>query len=142
MQKMKAERGSHFLILEKSVSVTRRITCHILAMVQFKQSFIYNGAHPKTSSWKPEGENSSCCLSEDVECDEETGHIIGLHLSSSCLYGSVNSSNRLFRLVHLQKLDLSDNYFNYSQIPTAIRNFTRLRYLNLSASASAFFGAS
>ncbi|PRQ57394.1 putative leucine-rich repeat-containing, plant-type, leucine-rich repeat domain, L [Rosa chinensis] len=115
------------------------------ALLQFKHSFFINinaslhdGAHSKTSSWKPEGGNSSCCSWEGVECDEGTGHVIGLDLSSSLLFGSINSSSTLFRLVHLQKLNLADNDFNYSQIPTTIRNFPRLRYLDLSGSV--FFG--
>ncbi|KAM5554651.1 receptor-like protein 7 [Rosa sericea] len=67
-------------------------------------------------------------------CEGNTGHVIGLDLSSSCLYGSINSNSTLFRLVHLQSLNLVDNNFNYSQIPTTIRNLPKLRYLNLSAS--------
>ncbi|KAL6125876.1 hypothetical protein ACLB2K_073927 [Fragaria x ananassa] len=71
---------------------------------------------------------------DGVECDEQTGYVIGLDLRSSCLYGSINSNSSLFRLVHLQKLDLADNDFNYSRIPTSIRNFPSLTYLDLSAS--------
>ncbi|KAK9911012.1 hypothetical protein M0R45_034941 [Rubus argutus] len=41
----------------------------------------------------------------------------------------------LFRLAHLQSLNLAYNYFNSSQVPTSIRNFSRLRYLNLSHSS-------
>ncbi|XP_040374242.1 receptor-like protein 6 [Rosa chinensis] len=109
-------------------------TCHdgeISALLQFKQSFVidmsaseYVGAYPKISSWKS---NSSCCLWDGVECDEKTGHVIGLDLSSSCLNGSFSSNNTLFSLVHLQRLNLADNAFNFSQIPTSIRNFPRLR---------------
>ncbi|XP_061999171.1 receptor-like protein 6 [Rosa rugosa] len=110
----------------------------IYALLQFKQSFIIDmsasvdkGAYPKISSWKS---NSSCCSWDGIECDEKTGHVIGLNLNSSCLYGSFSSNNTLFSLVHLQRLNLADNDFNFSQIPTSIRNFPRLRYLNLSYS--------
>ncbi|XP_061999242.1 receptor-like protein 7 [Rosa rugosa] len=121
-------------------------TCHgeeSSALLQFKQSFIIDpsassadGSYPKVSSWKAaEGQqNSNCCSWDGVECDEETGHVIGLDLSSSCLYGFINSSSTLFRLIHLQRLNLADNHFNYSQIPTTIRKFPRLRYLDLSHS--------
>ncbi|KAM5554373.1 hypothetical protein ABKV19_022647 [Rosa sericea] len=120
-------------------------TCHddeISALLQFKQSFVinksasvYDGAYPKISSWKSGGDqNSSCCSWDGVECDEKTGHVIELDLSSSCLSGSFSSNNTLFSLVHLQRLNLADNHFNYSRIPTSIRNFPRLRYLNLSYS--------
>ncbi|KAI5345043.1 hypothetical protein L3X38_012920 [Prunus dulcis] len=112
------------------------------ALLQFKESFIidksasrYDGAYPKVSSWKPaRGGNSSCCLWDGVECDEKTGHVIGLNLSSSYLYGSFDSNSSLFSLVHLQRLSLSDNNFNYSQIPSSIRNFPSLTHLDLSAS--------
>uniref|UniRef100_A0A2N9HYT2 Leucine-rich repeat-containing N-terminal plant-type domain-containing protein n=1 Tax=Fagus sylvatica TaxID=28930 RepID=A0A2N9HYT2_FAGSY len=80
------------------------------ALLQFKESFIINN------------------------CDEDTGHVIGLDLSSSCLYGSINSNSSLFRLVHLQSLNLAHNHFNYSQIPSQVGNLSRLTYLNLSSS--------
>ncbi|XP_004305039.1 PREDICTED: receptor-like protein 12-like [Fragaria vesca subsp. vesca] len=113
------------------------------ALVQFKESFTISasasgleGAYPKVLSWKPAqgGNKTNCCTWDGVECDEQTGYVIGLDLRSSCLFGSINSNSSLFRLVHLQRLDLADNDFNYSQIPTSIRNFPSLTYLDLSAS--------
>ncbi|KAB2631870.1 receptor-like protein 12 [Pyrus ussuriensis x Pyrus communis] len=110
------------------------------ALLQFKDSFIIDKSassdgYPKVSSWKPaEGENSTCCSWKGVECDEKTGRVIGLDLGSSCLHGSINTNNSLFHLVHLQRLNLSDNNFNYSQIPTSIRNFPSLTHLDLSFS--------
>ncbi|CAL8121427.1 unnamed protein product [Prunus armeniaca] len=112
------------------------------ALLQFKESFIidksasrYDGAYPKVSSWKPAGGGNSSCSSWDgVECDEKTGHVIGLNLSSSYLHGSFDSNSSLFSLVHVQRLSLSDNNFNHSQIPSSIRNFPSLTHLDLSAS--------
>ncbi|CAN6704004.1 unnamed protein product [Malus baccata var. baccata] len=112
------------------------------ALLQFRDSFTIDksasrspNAYPKVSSWKPaEGGNNACCSWEGVKCDEKTGHVIGLDLGSSCLHGSINSNSSLFRLVHLQRLNLSDNNFNYSQIPTSIRNFPSLTHLDLSTS--------
>ena len=116
------------------------------ALLQFKQSFFINeyassdpSAYPKVATWKSHGEGegeegSDCCSWDGVECDRETGRVIGLHLASSCLYGSINSSNTLFNLVHLRRLDLSDNYFNYSEIPFVVGQLSRLRSLNLSVS--------
>ncbi|KAL6321689.1 hypothetical protein AAG906_031198 [Vitis piasezkii] len=77
------------------------------ALLQFKQSFLI-----------------------DEHCDRETGHVIGLHLASSCLSGSINSSSTLFsfsgelsasigRLGSLIELDIS------------ACNFTRLQSLQL-----------
>ncbi|KAK4572123.1 hypothetical protein RGQ29_030516 [Quercus rubra] len=111
-------------------------------LLQFKDSFVINKsassepwAYPKVASWTLEGNNNDCCSWDGVECDEFTGHVIGLDLNSSCLYGSINSTNSLFHLVHLQMLNLADNHFNYSQIPSAISNLSKLTYLDLSFSA-------
>uniref|UniRef100_A0A2N9H924 Leucine-rich repeat-containing N-terminal plant-type domain-containing protein n=1 Tax=Fagus sylvatica TaxID=28930 RepID=A0A2N9H924_FAGSY len=81
-------------------------------------------AYPKVKSWTLEGEGSDCCSWDGVSCDEDTGHVIGLDLSSSCLYGSINSNSSLFRLVHLQSLNLAHNHFNYSQIPSQVNIFS------------------
>ncbi|VFQ73646.1 unnamed protein product [Cuscuta campestris] len=125
----------HYSSLEK----TRR-RCHDeekAALLQFKHSFAstnqcHIGVHPKPKleSWK---EGGDCCSWEGVECDEQTDHyhVVGLDLSGSCLYGSINSSNALFTLTHLQRLDLSYNDFNYSHIPSAVGNLSRLTHLNL-----------
>jgi Leucine-rich repeat (LRR) protein len=109
------------------------------ALLQFKESFIINESasyyHPncqKVASWTVEGDKSDCCSWDGVECDEHTGHVIGLNLSSSCLFGSINSNSSLFRLVHLQRLDLSYNDFNGSHIPSQVRDLSRLIDLDLS----------
>ncbi|XP_059449547.1 receptor-like protein 6 [Corylus avellana] len=101
------------------------------ALLQFKQSFIIHKSasmkswfdfppdYPhcqKVGSWTVEGDKSDCCSWDGVECDKDTGHVIGLELSSSCLYGSINSTSSLFRLVHLQRLNLAFNDFNYLEI--------------------------
>ncbi|XP_021805882.1 receptor like protein 30-like [Prunus avium] len=114
------------------------------ALLQFKESFAISKsvsadplAYPKVSFWTREGDGnrSNCCSWDGVECDEDFGHVVGLDLRSSCLYGSINSSNTLFRLVHLQRLDLSDNHFNFSQIPSRFGDdLSSLTYLNLSNS--------
>ena len=77
-------------------------------LLQFKESFVINqsasfdpSAYPKVASWTLEG---NCCSWDGVECDEVTGHVIGLDLNSSCLYGSIDSNSSLFHLVHLQRL--------------------------------------
>ncbi|XP_040370066.1 receptor-like protein 6 isoform X4 [Rosa chinensis] len=97
------------------------------ALLQFKVSFTIHKsasldpfAYPKVASWAQEGDHqmTNCCSWDGVECHKESGHVIGLDLSSSCLYGSIDSSSSLFQLVHLQTLDLSDNHFNFSEIPS------------------------
>ena len=61
--------------------------------------------------------------------------MIGLDLSSSCLYGSILSNSSLFSLVHLRRLNLAYNHFNSSQIPSGFSRLSGLTYLNLSASS-------
>ncbi|XP_015962341.1 receptor-like protein 6 [Arachis duranensis] len=106
------------------------------ALLSFKQSFFiskyasYNPfSYPKTLSWNP---STDCCLWDGIECDELTGHVISIDLSSSQLHGSMDPNSTLFSLVHLQSLDLSDNHFNHSQIPARIGDLSQLRHLNVS----------
>ncbi|KAM1016141.1 hypothetical protein ACFX13_046615 [Malus domestica] len=114
-------------------------------LLQFKESFTIDKsasssafAYPKVASWTREGDQnqSNCCSWDGVQCHAESGHVIGLELKSSCLYGSINSNSTIFRLVHLQMLDLSDNNFNSSEIPSRLgHDLSSLSYLNLSLSA-------
>jgi len=108
------------------------------ALLQFKESLVINksasyepSAYPKVASWKADGERGNCCSWDGVECDGDSGHVIGLDLSSSCLYGSIDSNSSLFHLVQLRRLNLADNDFNNSKIPSGIRNLSRLVDLNL-----------
>ncbi|XVF04403.1 hypothetical protein REPUB_Repub05bG0079300 [Reevesia pubescens] len=111
-----------------------------LALLQFKEGFIIDKINassdrcvfPKVDQWKFQGVD--CCSWEGIECDHNTGYVISLNLSKSCLHGSINSRSSLFRLVHLEKLNLAYNNFSYSEIPSALGNLTRLTYLNLSYS--------
>ncbi|CBI28430.3 unnamed protein product, partial [Vitis vinifera] len=137
--------SSFHLIVTNSSSSVQQPLCHdneSSALLQFKQSFLIDEyasedsyAYPKVATWKSHGEGSDCCSWDGVECDRETGHVIGLHLASSCLYGSINSSSTLFSLVHLRRLDLSDNDFNYSEIPHGVSQLSRLRILYLAGTS-------
>jgi Leucine-rich repeat (LRR) protein len=134
------------LLTAASLSSLQQPLCHDderSALLQFKDSFILDhkyasldpSAYPKVASWSLEGGTSTnCCSWDGVDCNEDTGHVVGLDLASSCLYGSFNSSNSLFRLLQLQRLNLADNDFNDSQIPFGVGNLLRLTYLNLSYS--------
>jgi len=113
-----------------------------LSLLQFKQSFsIQNSSafleffcpyhFPKTKSWK---EGTDCCLWDGVTCDLKTGHVTGLDLSCSMLYGTLLPNNSLFSLHHLQHLDLSFNDFNSSHISSRFGQFSSLTHLNLSGS--------
>ncbi|KAL7250042.1 hypothetical protein ACSBR1_012109 [Camellia fascicularis] len=98
------------IILANSFSAEQSL-CHAdesSALLQFKQTFSINksassdpSAYPKVASWKLERERSNCCSWDGVECDQDTGHVIGLDLINNFLHGSINSSSSLFSLVHL-----------------------------------------
>ncbi|XP_034911598.1 receptor-like protein Cf-9 homolog [Populus alba] len=114
---------------------------HSLSLLQFKQSFSINSSalseyycsypFPKTESWK---EGTDCCLWDGVTCDLKTGHVTGLDLSCSMLYGTLRPNNSLFSLHNLQQLDLSFNDFNTSHISSRFGHFSSLTHLNLSGS--------
>ncbi|XP_058202584.1 receptor-like protein 20 [Rhododendron vialii] len=116
------------------------------ALLQFKHNFVIDkfasvdpSAYPKLESWKLlDGKSNGCCSWDGVKCDQDTGHVIGLDLSSSFLLGSINSNSSLFTLAHLHSLNLADNEFNFSEIPSRIGHLLRLTSLNLSKSE--FFG--
>ena len=108
------------------------------ALLQFKEETLMIIDEPScldvTASWTI-GDKSDCCSWDGVECDEATGHVIVLDLSGrTCFFGSINPSSSLFRLVHLQSLNLAYNNFNYSQIPSQLGNLSRLTHLNLCSS--------
>ncbi|GLU17260.1 hypothetical protein SLE2022_336430 [Rubroshorea leprosula] len=81
-----------------------------LALLQFKESFVIDKhassndpfAYPKANLWKSQG--MDCYSWEGIWCDQDTSHVIGLDLSSSCLLGSINFNSSLFRLIHLRYL--------------------------------------
>uniref|UniRef100_A0A803N6E5 Leucine-rich repeat-containing N-terminal plant-type domain-containing protein n=1 Tax=Chenopodium quinoa TaxID=63459 RepID=A0A803N6E5_CHEQI len=118
-----------------------------IALLKFKQSFLLDcSASPSTTveSWQNESdynvsnnatESRDCCRWDGVKCDKETGHVIGLDLSSSCLYGTFPHNSTLFSLNHLRVLNLSYNNFKYSQIPSDIGRLYKLTHLDLSFSA-------
>ncbi|RYR60641.1 hypothetical protein Ahy_A04g017695 isoform B [Arachis hypogaea] len=129
---------SKFLLLFSSLFPTTLLTncsplnhsthhheCHeheSYALLQFKESFLtsksasYNPiSYPKTASWVP---TTDCCSWDGIECNELTGHVIGIDLSSGQLYGSMDPNSTLFSLA--------------STLTSLTQNSTRLEHLRLS----------
>lgn len=132
-----------FLLFYFTIGTCKKQLCNDnerSALLHFKESLILDNcsssfsasfAYPKVASWDG---HVDCCSWDGVTCNEETGHVIKLDLSRSCLFGSIDSGNSLFRLVYLEWLNLAYNNFTNSKIPFAIMNCPRLSYLNLSSS--------
>ncbi|KDP45348.1 hypothetical protein JCGZ_09597 [Jatropha curcas] len=106
------------------------------ALLQFKNSVSismpeptdYLERYPKTNSWK---EGTDCCLWDGVSCELATGYVIELDLSSSPLCGNLYPNSSLFALHHLQVLDLSNNNFKGSKIPSQFGHLLSLTHLSL-----------
>ena len=89
-------------------------------------------SYPKTASWK---EDKHCCSWDGVQCDKNTGHVIGLDLSCSWLSGTIDSNSMLFLLRHLRTLNLAGNDFYPSLLSSEFGQFKSLTHLNLSHSS-------
>ncbi|XP_027923617.1 receptor-like protein Cf-9 homolog [Vigna unguiculata] len=86
---------------------------------------------PKRATWKNE---SDCCSWVGVTCHPISGHVIGLDLSCSGLYGKIHPNSTLFHLSHLHSLNLAFNDFDESHFSFHFGAFASLTYLNLSRS--------
>ncbi|KAI3519784.1 hypothetical protein L1887_09000 [Cichorium endivia] len=79
--------------------------------------------------------NTDCCKWDGVSCNHFTGDVIGINLSCGMLRGTIYPNTTLFRLPHLQRLNLAYNDFTASQLPREISRFSsRLTHLNISES--------
>nr|VDD50410.1 unnamed protein product [Brassica oleracea] len=99
------------------------------ALWEFKSEFPLSGmaADEKTQTWR---NNSDCCSWDGITCDPKTGNVAELNLWGSSLNGPLRSSSGLFKLQHLQILDLSSN--NLAGIlPDSIGDLKYLRVLKL-----------
>ncbi|XP_076895399.1 receptor-like protein EIX2 [Bidens hawaiensis] len=116
------------------------------ALLQFKHGLIDAG---RLASWVRE-ENSDCCKWAGIVCDNVTGHVHKIQLTTNCLFDYPNTlkafeecqkkklrgdlSPSLLKLKQLNHLDLSYNDFGGKQIPRYMGSLRNLKYLNLSYS--------
>ncbi|CAN6577473.1 unnamed protein product [Malus baccata var. baccata] len=106
------------------------------ALLVFKQHLVHHSG--RLSSWV----GHDCCRWEGISCSNSTGHVVKMDLRNpydyfhyemamnASLRGKINAS--LLSLKHLNYLDLSQNWFNRSQIPKFFGELKSLQYLNLS----------
>ncbi|XP_056172671.1 receptor-like protein 7 [Syzygium oleosum] len=98
-----------------------------LLLVKLKNTLIFNASvSSKLVTW-----NQNARHWNGVTCDKD-GKVISLDLSFESISCNINSSSSLFRLKHLQKLNLAFNDFKSSAIPSGFTNLSGLVYLNLS----------
>ncbi|KAB2068352.1 hypothetical protein ES319_A08G025100v1 [Gossypium barbadense] len=106
---------------------------HFKTTISVDCDYYFDGdAYPKIDieSWN---KSIDCCSWEGVECDNVTGHVIGIDLSHSCLHGSLFANNSLFQLQNLQWLDLNFNSLGGSLLEntSSLFHFHGLQLLNL-----------
>ncbi|TYJ51001.1 hypothetical protein E1A91_A01G248600v1 [Gossypium mustelinum] len=75
-------------------------------------------------------QTTDCCSWDGVSCDAG-GHVIGLDLSDRAISSPIDNSSSLFRLQHLQQLNLAFNRFE-QVFPAGFDKLENLSYLNLS----------
>ncbi|XP_021717944.1 receptor-like protein 12 [Chenopodium quinoa] len=86
-------------------------------LLEFKDNFRFSSpdASAKLKIWN---QSTDCCQWSGVECDSDS-RVASLDLSREQITGSIGNSSSLFRLQHLQVLDLSSNHIEGS-IPSSI----------------------
>ncbi|XP_065620804.1 receptor-like protein EIX1 isoform X2 [Quercus suber] len=105
------------------------------ALLSFKQGLVDSGN--VLSSWSDHGD---CCRWHGVRCNNNTGQVTELHLRCSRdgdgflnyekrLGGVISHS--LLELEHLNYLDLSENEFNCTGIPSFLGSMGSMRHLDL-----------
>ena len=106
------------------------------ALLHFKRGLVDD--YGLLSSWGDEHDKRDCCQWRGVQCSNQSGHIIMLHLQApwsentweyQSLRGEISPS--LLELDHLTHLDLSCNDFEESRIPPFLGFLSRMQYLKL-----------
>ncbi|XP_022744362.1 receptor-like protein 12 [Durio zibethinus] len=75
-------------------------------------------------------QSTDCCSWYGVSCDAG-GRVVGLDLSNRLISGAIDKSSSIFRLQHLQRLNLAYNKLIFV-FPPGFDKFANVSYLNLS----------
>ncbi|KAM5559172.1 receptor-like protein 7 [Rosa sericea] len=127
----------HFLLFLFTTTVTNLIPAvhsncieaQQQSLLHFKKSLEFDSSESsKLITWNS---STDCCSWLGVTCSTN-GRVVGLDLSGEHFSCNIDNSSSLFQLQHLQSLNLAENNFNDSAIPSAIGKLANLRYLNLS----------
>ncbi|XVE97118.1 hypothetical protein REPUB_Repub02eG0283100 [Reevesia pubescens] len=95
-------------------------------LLRLKNSF-NSSLSLKLGKWN---QSTDCCSWDGISCDPG-GRVLELDLSNQSISGEIDNSSRLFRLQHLQRLNLAYNLF-ISEFPSGFDKLSNLSYLNLS----------
>ncbi|CAH1445955.1 unnamed protein product [Lactuca virosa] len=124
-----------YLILFGVNSISASSHCQIeqqLILIQLKKELDFNSSlSSKLVSWDPNA--ADCCTWIGVNCSIR-GQVIGLDLSNEMISGDIDNSSALFSLKNIETLNLAENDFNFTHIPSGFGSLTSLRSLNLSNS--------
>ncbi|KAF3576128.1 hypothetical protein DY000_02034995 [Brassica cretica] len=118
------------------------LLCCISPSSFFDLNFDYRGyvacrphkTHQALTEFMNEFDSSHCNLTDPyngVWCDNSTGAVTMLRLRA-CLSGTLKPNSSLFRLHHLRYLDLWQNNFTSTTLPSEFGNLSRLEVLFLS----------
>ncbi|PWA79506.1 receptor like protein 7 [Artemisia annua] len=105
---------------------------HQMILIHFKNELQFDSSlSRKLVTWNPNA--TDCCSWGGVTCSIN-GQVIGLDLSNEMISGGINDSSVLFGVKNLESLNLAENNFNFTKIPTRFGSLASLLYLNLSYS--------
>ncbi|KAF7143266.1 hypothetical protein RHSIM_Rhsim05G0221100 [Rhododendron simsii] len=94
-------------------------------LLQLKSSLEFDpDSSVKLMNWAG---TEDCCQWNGVTCNR-FGRVIGLDLNTDSISGGLNDSSSLFGLEFLEKLDLANNSFNRTEIPSSFGGLTNLRF--------------
>ncbi|MBA0784493.1 hypothetical protein Gotri_024888, partial [Gossypium trilobum] len=111
----------------KAVSVSGQCQSDQQELLLGLKNSLNSSSSEKLVKWN---QSTDCCSWDGITCNAG-GQVIGLDLSKELISGAIDKSNSLFRLRHLQQLNLAYNSFK-SKFPSGFENLANLRYLNLS----------